>query len=429
MNDANHDNVTRRDFVRSSAAVTAAAAISPAMIARTAFGASGDEFKVGLIGCGGRGTGAAVNAMQADPAVRIVAMGDLFQDRLEDSRGRLKGHNLAERVTVTDATSFSGFDAYKQVLDTDIDIVILATPPHFRPMQFAAAIDAGKHAFIEKPVGVDSTGIRTVLAAGDRAKAKGLCVVAGTQRRHEASYLAAIQKVHEGAIGDIVSARAYWNQGGLWVHERQSQYSDIEWQIRNWLYFDWASGDHIVEQHVHNLDVVNWATGEFPISAMGMGGRQVRTDAKYGNIFDHHAIEYIYPSGVHMLSMCRQIDGCASRVEEVIHGTKGKLTTRPGFAVIEGQNPWRFEDRNPSPYVQEHKDLIAAIRSGETINESFNVAYSTLTAIMGRLTTYTGKLVDWDTALNLKMRLGPDRYEFGSFEPGPVATPGRTALG
>jgi predicted dehydrogenase len=237
-----------------------------------------------------------------------------------------------------------------------------------------------------------------------------------------------MEKLKGGAIGDVTHASCYWNQGGLWVHDRKPEYSDMEWQCRNWLYFAWLSGDHIVEQHVHNLDVVNWAFGATPTKCLGMGGRQMRTEPKYGNIFDHFAIEYDYPHGKRALSMCRQIDGCASRVEEHVFGTKGRLLARPGFAEISGASDWRFSAANPNPYVVEHQDLIAAIRSGSRINEARRVAESTLTAIMGRMSAYTGKEVTWEEALNSTLNLSPPAYAFGDLPVRPVPEPGRTPL-
>ncbi|MFG0314527.1 MAG: Gfo/Idh/MocA family protein, partial [Phycisphaerales bacterium] len=399
-------------------------------VARAAHVGASASIRVGVIGCGGRGTGAAVNALQADPSTRIVAMADLFADRLDGSRSRLRGiDEFSGRVDVPDERSFAGFDAYKQLLVLDeVDSVILATPPHFRPIHFEAAVAAGKHVFMEKPVAVDPVGVRRVIAASEKADEAGLCVVAGTQRRHETSYLSLMEQIREGRLGDVVSARCYWNQGGLWVHERRPEYSDMEWQCRNWLYFCWLSGDHICEQHIHNLDVINWVAGGPPAKATGMGGRQVRTEAKYGNIFDHFAVEYEYPNGIYCLSMCRQIDGCAGKVEEVVHGSRGTSVSRPGYAVIEGDSGWRFTGQNVNPYVQEHTNLYRAVTSGDRLNEGRRVAESTLTAIMGRMSAYTGKAVTWDQALNSSLDLSPAVYEFGELPVRPVPTPGKTAL-
>lgn len=425
MNDWN-----RRDFVKASAALSAAAMV-PSAFAAGLRNKVDDTIRVGMIGCGGRGTGAAVNALAAHPMVNIVAMADLFQDRLNGSYGWLiDNDDFGDRVKVDPANKFVGFDAYKQLLALkDIDYVILATPPGFRPIHFDAAVNAGKHVFMEKPVAVDPAGIRTVLDAAARAKQQALSVVAGTQRRHENSYLQLMERVNNNELGDIVSASCYWNQGGLWVHERKPEYSDMEWQCRNWLYFTWLSGDHICEQHIHNIDVINWAKDGPPVKATGMGGRQVRTEAKYGNIFDHFSIEYEYPDGMTMQSMCRQIDGCAGRVEEVIVGSKARSVSRPGYAVINDGKLWRFDSDNRNPYEQEHVDLIASITGqGRYLNEAKRVAESTLTAIMGRMSAYTGKSVTWEQAMNSKIDLSPGSYSFGDLEVRPVSVPGQTAL-
>ncbi len=424
------NELTRRHFVKAGAAIGAAAAISPASLTSSSRRRGDDTLRVGVIGCGGRGTGAAVNALEADAGTRIVAMADLFEDRLSGSLGHLSGHDrFSSRVDVAPERRYSGFDAYKKLLgDGGVDYVILATPPHFRPIHFEAAINAGANVFMEKPVAVDPAGIRKVIAASRKADEQHLSVVAGTQRRHEACYLEAMERIHDGEIGELISASCYWNQGGLWDHARKDAYSDMEWQCRNWLYFTWLSGDHLVEQHVHNLDAVNWAMGGPPVRCMGMGGRQVRTAEKFGNIFDHFAIEYEYENGANMLSMCRQIDGCASRVEERIRGSKGVSVTSSGRAEFKGQNAWKYQSANPNPYVVEHADLIASIRAGGGLNEARRVAESTLTAIMGRMSCYTGKSVTWEQAMNSGLNLSPEAYAFGDLDVREIAVPGRTPL-
>ena len=427
----NESTYTRRDFVKTTA-VVAGSAVPFAAIASSAFASGSDQLKVGLIGCGGRGTGAARDILRASKQVQLVAMADLFRDRLDGSLNYLlnkERNKNNDRVDVEDDRCYVGFDAYQKLIASDVDIVILATTPHFRPMQFEAAIAANKHVFMEKPVAVDPTGIRLVIATAAEAKRKELSVVTGTQRRHEARYLALMDRIHSGEIGEIVSARCYWNQGGLWVKEQKPTWTDMEWQIRNWLYFTWASGDHIVEQHVHNLDVCNWAIGSHPIKCFGMGGREVRTAPKYGHIFDHFAIEYEYPNGVVMQSYCRQIDGCMGRVAEAIHGSTGRTWSDGRDAYILGKRPWKFEGDNPYPYVQEHKDLIASITgNGTYLNEAKRVAESTLTAIMGRMSAYTGKELTWEAALNSELDLSPPAYEFGSLPTQEVAVPGKTPL-
>ncbi len=422
---------TRREVIKTGAALGTAAMVSPAFASRLARGGS-DVIRVGVIGCGGRGTGAAVNTLEADAGTKVVALADLFADRLAGSLSHLMGQEaFAGRVDVPEERRFVGFDAYRSLLERGgVDMVILATPPHFRPIHFEAAVSAGKHVFMEKPVAVDPVGVRKVIAAGESADAKGLSVVAGTQRRHQDNYLELMERIGGGEIGEIVSARCYWNQGGLWVHERTDAYSDMEWQCRNWLYFCWLSGDHICEQHIHNLDVINWVKGGPPAKAVGMGGREVRTQEKYGNIFDHFAIDYEYSDGTPLLSMCRQIDGCAGRVAETMQGTHGRAVSWHGFSSIEGgrSGSWRRQGED-NPYVREHVDLFASIRGARPrLNEARRVAESTLTAIMGRMSAYTGKEVTWEQAMNSMLDLSPAAYAFSSLETDPAPTPGRTPL-
>ena len=415
----------RRDFLKGAVATAALTGLSPQLMGGLGPVSGSDEIRVGLIGCGGRGSGAADNCVKAADGVKIVAMGDLFRDRLESSRSHLMG--LGDRFDVPDERSFVGFDAYQKVLECDVDLVILATPPGFRPLHFDAAIEAGKHVFMEKPVATDGPGIRKVLAATRKAKEKNLAVVAGTQRRHQKGYLETMERIHDGAIGELVGAQVYWNQGGLWVVPKSPEMSDMEWQVRNWLYFTWASGDHIVEQHIHNIDVMNWAFGGPPVKALAMGGRQVRTGSQYGNIFDHFAVEYEYEGGVRTLSECRQIDECWNRVSEKIIGTEG--TANPSGSINSQKNgDWRSSGGGRNAYVQEHADLIASIRSNEVLNEGETVAMSTLTAIMGRMSAYTGKEVTLDFALQSQESLLPEKWEFGPLATPPVAIPGRTPL-
>jgi len=421
--------MTRREMIKAGA-LGVGALVTPAFASRLAR-AGDDRIGVGVIGCGGRGTGAAWNALEADPAVKIVALADVFQDRLDGSLKHLTDEPAWDgRIDVPPERRFTGFDGYKGVLALpDVQYVCIATPPHFRPIHFEEAVRRGKHVFMEKPVAVDPVGVRRVIAAASRAEQAGLTVVAGTQRRHERCYLELMERVRSGQIGEIVGASCYWNQGGLWVHERGAGESDMEYQLRNWLYFCWLSGDHICEQHIHNLDVINWALDATPVKAMGMGGRQVRTGSEYGNIFDHFAVEYEYPGGVRVLSMCRQIDGCAGRVDERLTGTKGSAIAWPGRSQIQGAGAWEFTGDNPNPYMVEHTNLIASVRgSGAYLNEGVRVAESTLTAIMGRMSAYTGQEVTWEQAMGSALDLTPPAYEFGSLEVGPVPTPGRTPL-
>jgi myo-inositol 2-dehydrogenase / D-chiro-inositol 1-dehydrogenase len=432
---------SRRNFLKTSAVAGGALAANLSMLSNVHADGS-DEIKIGLIGCGGRGTGAADNALHAAPHVKIYAMGDAFKDRLEGAHKTLT--NLAQKesritelgnsVDVPESRRYVGLDAFEKVISSGANYIILATPPGFRPIHLAAAVAAGKNIFTEKPVATDATGIRSVLNTYETAKSKNLAIGAGLQRRHQAGYIETINRLNDGAIGDIVAGRCYWNQGALWVHPRQPGWSDLEYQLRNWYQFPWLCGDHIVEQHVHNLDVINWVLDAHPISAMGMGGRQVRIAPEFGEIYDHFATEYEYPNGVHVLSMCRQIDGCANSVSEAVQGTRGSCQVNAynyEMNTIKGKKTWNRGRRRDDvdPYVQEHTDLIASIRAGKPYNELKSVAESTLTAIMGRMSTYTGKKLTWDRALNSKENLMPGSlaWDMSLPEP-PIAVPGKTPL-
>jgi predicted dehydrogenase len=304
------NTLTRREFLKASAGVAVGGALASLPIELFAHAQGTDRLRVGLIGCGGRGTGAAIDALDAHPSVELYAMGDAFKDRLEGSLNALREELQDERKARLNVgeRKFVGLDAYKQVIHSGVDIVLLCTPPAFRPIHFREAIQAGKHVFMEKPVAVCPAGARVMFQMGELATQKGLSVVAGTQRRHEPNYIETIQRIRDGAIGEIVGGACYWNQGGLWHVEKRPEWSDVEWQMRNWLYFTWLSGDFIVEQHIHNIDVINWVLGAHPVRAMGMGGRQSRVEPHYGHIYDHFAVEFEYPDGVKVLSMCRQVD-------------------------------------------------------------------------------------------------------------------------
>jgi predicted dehydrogenase len=424
---------SRRTFVKSGAVAAAGILASrfPLHASTTA------TMRVGLVGCGGRGTGAARDCLRASEGVELVALGDLFPDRLASCKTNLEkavaeNPALAAKYKVKDERCFSGFDAYQRVIDSGVDMVLLATPPAFRPAHFAAAIGAGKHVFMEKPVAVDANGIRSILASTELARQKSLAVVAGTQRRHDAGYRAVIERIHNGAIGDVVSGQVYWNQGGLWMNARKPDWTDTEWQLRNWLYFTWLSGDHIVEQHIHNIDVANWVIGSHPIRAVGVGGRQSRTDPAYGHIYDHFAIDFEYPNGARVMSMCRQINGSSNDVSERFIGTRGR--TNPASA-IEGPNAFKYDAQAATskpqftnPYVQEHYDLVESIRAGKPLNEGKQVAESTLSAIMGREAAYTGQIIEWDALLNAKQDITPPNVAFGSLKVPSVPMPGQTKL-
>ena len=425
---------TRREFVATTAAVAGAAALSGLVIPRAsgATGRGAGRLKVGVIGCGGRGTGAAVNALEASPDVELIALGDLFPDRIEGCKNELKqlSTDMQERCKTAMTNTFTGVDAYKQVIATPCDIVILATAPGFRPIHFAAAVEAGKHVFMEKPVATCPAGVRMVIESAAKAKEKKLSVVAGTQRRHESSYVDAIPRLHDGAIGKVVSMDVYWNQGGLWMNKRQPAWTDAEWQIRNWLYFTWLSGDHICEQHVHNLDVAYWVMDALPVRVLAMGGRQVRTSPDYGNIYDHFACQFEYADGRSVTSYCRQIDGCSSRVEEIVHGAEGRARLAdPGVAEFTGKTNWKWSGQDKQRYTQEHRDLIASItNNGPYLNEGQRIAESTLMAIMGRMSAYTGKTVTWEQAMNSKLDLVPREFALGPLATPEIAVPGKTKL-
>jgi predicted dehydrogenase len=364
---------------------------------------------------------AAEGATVAKKDIQVVALADLFEERLA-----LCNRNLAKfKMTVPLEACFVGFDAYEKLLaHPDVNYVILATPPHFRPQHLLAAIEAGKHVFMEKPAAVDVPGVKTVMQAGELAKSKGLGIAAGTQRRHSPNYRETIKRIHDGAIGEIVYAKCYWNGGQIWVIDREPDMSDMEWQLKNWNYFTWLGGDHIVEQHVHNLDIMNWALGTHPVKAVsGLGGRQTRRGPRHGHIFDHFAVEYEYPNGVTMFSQCRQINGCKSIVGEFVAGSLGTSNCADSIQPKEGES-WRYREPVGNAYQKEHENLIASIRAGEPINEAQNIAESTMTGIIGREAVYSGQEIRWDKAMQSTTRLGPEKYEFGSYAMPKIARPG-----
>jgi len=414
---------SRRDFLTATAAAGVSLAALPALV----HAAGGDTLRIGLIGCGGRGTGAANQALKADPNLKLVAMGDAFGDRLQQSLNELKGDGeIGKKVDVPQERCFVGFNAYKQVIDAGVDVVLLATPPHFRPAHLEYAVEAGKHIFAEKPVAVDGPGVRRVLAAARKAKDKNLSLVSGLCYRYEHSKRETIQRIHQGDIGDIVALHCSYNTRGLWHHKRQPGWSDMEWQLRNWLYFTWLSGDHNVEQHIHSLDKMAWVMKDVPpVKAIGLGGRQVRTSEDFGHIFDHHAVVYEYANGVRLFSFCRQQNGTAVDVSDQVMGTEGRCELMSH--TITGKRPWKHKkERSDNMYQNEHNELFAGIRAGKPINNGEYMAQSTLLAIMGRMATYTGQVITWEMALNSKEDLSPAKYEFGALPMPPVPMPGIT---
>ncbi len=386
------------------------------------------KLKIGLVGCGGRGCGAAKNCVDSSENVELVALADLFPDRMESGNKTLK-ESLKEKYNVPDKQIFIGFDAIDKILETDIELVLLTTPGGFRPFHIAKAVAAGKHIFAEKPIGTDPVGIRSVLESARKIDEKKLNFVCGTQRRHHPPYVEMMKRIHGGAIGEVLGGQCYWNQVGTWFKPRDKSWSDLEWQIRNWNNFTWLSGDQILEQHVHNIDVMNWAMGGPPVSAYGLGGRQTRDAEIYGNVYDHEAVEFEYPGGKIVMSMCRQMDQTDFRVGERIVGTEG--VAFPDKGIIRGKETWKYEgDQNHLvAYVKEHTDLINAIRTGERINEAVRIAESTLTGIMGRMSVYSGKQVTWEQAMGSKLSLFPEKLDFAAKYPIPeIAVPGKTPV-
>jgi predicted dehydrogenase len=420
--------ISRRDFIKASTAVSLAALGAGAS---KVFAAGSDKIRVGLIGCGDRGRYDTTNCLNSSENVELVAMGDPFGDHIDKCLADLS-RTVDDKVSVSKDMSFVGMDAYKKVLACDVDMVILTTPPHFRPEHLRAAIEAGKHVFTEKPVAVDPVGVRSVIESSELAKQKNLTIVVGTQMRRIAHLVAAMERIHNGDIGDILAGWCVRTGDGMlyWGPKtRQPGWSDMEWQLRRWLFLTWLSGDLIVEQHIHNLDIINWAIGSHPVKCMGMGGREVRTGPEYGNVYDHFSVEYEYPNGVRVSYMGAQIDGISVRCDQRLAGTKGSAYLDFGNATIEGQNPFTYEGDIPDPCIQQHADQIAAIREGKRLNEGRRIAESTLTAIMGRMSAYTGRALSWDWVMKAsKLDLRPPSYEFGDLPARPVAVPGETEL-
>jgi predicted dehydrogenase len=418
MSEVRQSGMTRREFAKVTAAAGAAVLAARQGKAQT----KSDTLKVGLLGCGGRGTGATMQMLEGNENVLLVAMADLFQDRLDSSRKSIATHEderIRSKCAVDDDHCFVGLDAYKRILATDIDIVIEGTLPYSRPRHVEAAVEAEKHIFAEKPAAVDPVGVRQVMAAANKARELGLSFVAGTQRRHDKAYQETIDKIHNGAVGEIVALRAYWCGSLPFVRDREEGWSDLEHRVRNWYNYCWLSGDNIVEQHVHNLDVCNWAMGNHPVSVFASGGRTWKpNEEKYGDLFDHFSCDYEYPGGAHMTSMSRHWYNADSAVFEEVAGTKGRSNCHD-----------MSEGSDVESLVQEHIDLVKSIRGeGPYLNEGVRVAESTLTAIMGRMSAYTGLRVTWEEALNSDLRLVPEDLSFDRAYPvGPVPRPGAPA--
>ncbi len=413
--------INRRSFVKNTAISSGALLTVPFSLDAMANSSNNKKLKLAVVGCGGRGTGAVIQALRSDKDVELVAMADAFKDNLEKSlKSILQELDGEIKVSVKEKNRFSGFNAYKMAIDL-ADVVILATPPGFRPEHFEYAINNDKHVFMEKPVATDSNGVRKVLKAAKLAEMKQLNVVVGLQRRYQKSYNTILDLIQNGKIGKIISGQVYWNSAGVWVRKRENGQSEMEYQMRNWYYFNWLCGDHILEQHIHNIDVANWFIGEYPKSASGMGGREVRNGIDHGEIFDHHFVEFKYPGGAVVSSQCRHQPGTKYNVSEAFQGTKANVVTSGDYCKIIDHNANDIfvhdPEGNKSPYQIEHDKLFASIRNGDVINNAEYGAKSTLTAIMGRMATYTGKEITWEQALNSKHVLVPSDLSWSSNPP------------
>jgi len=409
---------SRREFVKTTGLISGGVIAAPLLSQANFHSGADDTIKVALVGCGGRGTGAAVQALRSKQNVKLVAMADAFRDRLDASYKSITGDlseagvtgDLSKMVDVPEERKFTGFDGYQKAIAL-ADVVILATPPGFRPIHFEEAVKQGKHIFMEKPVATDPEGVKKVLANAEIAKQKKLNVVVGLQRHYQTSYRELFK--NKDLIGDITSAQAWWNNDGVWVRPRKEGQTEMEYQMRNWYYFNWLCGDHITEQHIHNIDVINWFKGSYPVKAQGFGGREVRKGKDHGEIFDHHFVEFHYADGSILNSQCRHIPKTSAKVDELLIGTKGKIYC--GAANIrdhKGNVLYQFDKKTENePYQNEHVELFAAIAKGEyKFADAENGAKSTMTSILGRMATYSGQVVEWDKALNCGLNLQPTAY-------------------
>lgn len=418
-NDANNNQTSRRNFVKQTSLIAGGLMAAPFLTRANYFSGSSDVIKIALVGCGGRGTGAATQALLTKQNVKLVAMADAFRDRLDGAYKELTtgGEIDASRIDVPEDRKFVGFDAYQKAIAL-ADVVILATPPGFRPIHFEEAVKQNKHIFMEKPVATDPAGVQRVLAAAQTAKQKKLNVVVGLQRHFQNSYRELIKR--KDLIGEMTSAQAWWNNDGVWVRPRKPGQTEMEYQMRNWYYFVWLCGDHITEQHIHNLDVINWFKGGYPVKAQGMGGRQVRTGKEYGEIYDHHYVEFHYADGFILNSQCRHIPGTMSKVDELFVGTKGKIQTGAANIVDhKGKVLYQYDRKaENNPYQTEHDELFEAIAKGEyKFDQAENGAKSSMTSILGRMATYSGQIIEWDKAINSGLDLHPKAYTWDTVPP------------
>ncbi len=452
MKKHSENNVSRRQFIKKSGLQVAGTTVAlnmPFIISSQS--APDAQINIGLIGCGGRGSGAALDAVHAatnsiypsygyhtenavegakaaKENVKIVAMADVFQDRLNSSREQFEKVGM----NVDKNKCFLGFDAYKKLLDiSEINYVILATPPHFRPVHLQAAIEAGKNVFAEKPVGVDTNGVKSVIESGELAKQKGLAIGAGTQRRRDYSFKEVVKRIHEGEIGDLRSGVCRWLIGEMWYLDPQPQWTEMETQLRNWMYYNWLSGDIFVEQFIHSIDLMNWVCQSTPVKAIGLGGRQVRTGSTFGNSYDHYSVQFEYPNDITIFCLDRQINGCTNYIDDVFIGAKGRghfSYQHTGISLLDGK-PWRFRGEKNNPYQTEHDELIHSIRIGEPINEAKQIAESTMTAILGREACYSGKEITWEKVMNTDQDFTLGKYELGDQKFAPVPLPGKYSFG
>jgi predicted dehydrogenase len=423
-------NESRRKFLKTTGGATALAAMA---VPRMVHASSSETLRVGLVGCGGRGRGAAIDALKADPHAELVAIADTFTDFAQDGLNLIRGDAaVADRVRVEPDRVYIGFDGYKQLIDSDVDIVLLATPPHFRPEHLRYAVEKGKHCFVEKPIAVDVPGVQSVVESCKLAKEKNLAIVSGLCWRYDLGVREVMHKLlDERAIGDIVAIESSYNANGLWHRPEQPGWSQMEYQVRNWLYFTWLSGDHILEQAVHSLDKTAWLLGDVPpVKATALGGRQQRTDPKYGNIYDHFTVFYEYPGGQRVYFTCRQQDNCSVRVDELVHGTQGRAEIlRHQLFDFAGKRTWKYRGKKPSMYQVEHDEMFASIRRGEPINNGHYMCNSTMIGLLGRMAAYTGQTVTWAQLEKSSERLGPTEYTWTNEVPvQAVAIPGRTSI-
>lgn len=427
-NGSSAEKPSRRKFLKdTTSAAVVGGLLAQTVVPRNVHAAGDGLLRVGLVGCGGRGTGAASQALKADPNVKLVALGDAFPEKIQQClAGLQKIEDVATKMDVPPERCFTGFDAYEKVIEHS-DVVLLATPPHFRPLHLKAAVEANKHIFAEKPVAVDAPGVRSVLETCEVARKKGLSVVSGLCLRYSNAHQQMISRLHDGSIGEIRVLQANDFRGPIWVRPREANWSDMEWQMRNWYYFTWLCGDFNVEQHVHLLDVCSWVmNGKNPVRAVGTGGRQVRTGPEFGNIYDHFSVIYEYADGARLFSHCRQQPGCSNDISARAIGSLGTADISERKQVITGPNAWETRGKDNNFYQTEHDELFAGIRKGTPINNGEYMAHSSLLAIMGRMAAYTGQSITWEEAFNSKEDLTPPKYEWGPLETPSVALPGVT---